>query len=220
MIPKLQAIIASLEYFEAHIHDPVTVQDLARIAGYSLYHFIRIFNQSVGFTPYDYMIRRRLTEASHQLIISESKILDLATAFQFGSHESFTRAFVRMFTMTPTQWREEGVNDIRFGLPPLGVDYLNYFIENGFPKPTIIVMDRLSLAGWMLPVEKNGKEFYRHVQIEFRNFVEKKISELKSIDYWGIRIYPNQRKIPMMYFLGIDLFGVNDIPSGFASYTT
>ena len=76
--------------------------------GYSLFHFTRLFNQFTGLTPYDYLIRRRLSDASEALLMSDKRIIDIAQDYQFGSHETFTRAFNRLFAMPPSQWREQG----------------------------------------------------------------------------------------------------------------
>ena len=120
MIPKSGPILAALTHIEAHLCDKLTIQDLADVSGYSLFHFTRLFNQFVGLTPYDYLIRRRLSDASEALLMSDKRIIDIAQDYQFGSHETFTRAFNRLFVMPPSQWREQGAINKNLLLPPLG----------------------------------------------------------------------------------------------------
>jgi len=59
MDPQTERILAALGYIEQHLCEPIMVSDIARAAGYSLFHFIRTFNKIVRHTPYDYLMRRR-----------------------------------------------------------------------------------------------------------------------------------------------------------------
>ena len=96
MNERLQAICAAIQFIESHLCDPITVADAAAAAGYSLYHFIRSFNQMVQHTPYDYLMRRRLAVAACELLETERRVIDIALYFQFNNHETFTRGFRRV----------------------------------------------------------------------------------------------------------------------------
>lgn len=56
----LLAVYQAIQLIEARLRDGLSVSEMAAAAGYSLYHFIRVFNQVVWHTPYDYLMRRRL----------------------------------------------------------------------------------------------------------------------------------------------------------------
>ena len=119
MSEQLQAIHTALQYIEDHLHDEIAVADIAAATGYSLYHFIRTFNQAVHHTPYDYLMRRRLSEAACALLDSDDRIIDIALDYQFNNHETFSRAFKRMFDTQPSQWREVGRIPRRSLMPAL-----------------------------------------------------------------------------------------------------
>ncbi len=51
----------ALDYIESNLTENINIADCAEISGYSMYHFLRIFKQTVGFTPADYIRKRRLT---------------------------------------------------------------------------------------------------------------------------------------------------------------
>ncbi len=108
MINLVECILQSIGYIEEHLHEPVTVSDMADSAGYSVFHFIRSFNQVVQHTPYDYLMRRRLTKAASDLVSSNRRIIDIALDYCIGSQESFTRLFRKMFGQTPGQCRAAG----------------------------------------------------------------------------------------------------------------
>lgn len=108
MINLVECILKSVGYIEDHLHEPITVSDMADAAGYSVFHFIRSFNQVVCHTPYDFLMRRRLTRAAADLVSSNRRIIDIAQDYCIGSQESFTRLFRRMFDQTPGQCRAAG----------------------------------------------------------------------------------------------------------------
>ena len=122
MNPQISAIIAGLDFIEGHLCIPITVGDIADAAGYSLFHFIRTFNKIVKHTPYDYLMRRRLSLAAMLLFETNERVLDIGLTCQFESHEGFTRAFGRVFGMPPIVWREIKTLDRRL-LMPASVSY-------------------------------------------------------------------------------------------------
>jgi len=54
-------------------------------------------------TPYNYLVRRRLSQAALEMLDRDCTILELALAYQFNHPETFSRAFKRMFEMAPSQ---------------------------------------------------------------------------------------------------------------------
>ena len=78
---------------------------LARFAGYSEYHFLRIFKSAVGLTPADYIRKRRISEIVRVMCVSHRPISDIAFEYGFNSKENFTRAFVNEHGILPTDFR-------------------------------------------------------------------------------------------------------------------
>ncbi|HEX2954758.1 MAG TPA: AraC family transcriptional regulator [Bacillota bacterium] len=89
------------DYIEAHINEEITLNSLAKEAGYSLWHSARVFKEWTGKTPFDYIRSLRLSRAAIQLQDEGRRVVDVAFNFLFGSHEGFTRAFSRQFGVTP-----------------------------------------------------------------------------------------------------------------------
>ena len=73
-MPNLESILRAVAYIERHLQDPLSVQDVAAATGYSLYHFSRTFNRAIGHSPYDYIVRRRLSESAKELVASDKRI--------------------------------------------------------------------------------------------------------------------------------------------------
>lgn len=82
----------------------LTTQQLARIAGYSEYHFIRLFKAHTNMTVTEYVIRRRLLRASEE-IANGTRIIDAALKYGWETHSGFTKAFRRAFGFSPSLLR-------------------------------------------------------------------------------------------------------------------
>jgi AraC-like DNA-binding protein len=100
----VDAVQRMQDHMLAHLHVPVTLQDLARAAGYSPYHASRMFGEITGTAPFDYLRSLRLTQAARRLRDEPVRVVDVAFDFDFGSHEGFTRAFAREFGLTPRDY--------------------------------------------------------------------------------------------------------------------
>jgi len=102
---RRKAVQRMQDHIEERLDRPVTLQGLARAAGYSPYHAARVFKEHTGKSPFEYIRLRRLTAAAKALEQNRTKIIDVAFDFVFDSHEGFTRAFSRQFGMTPSTYR-------------------------------------------------------------------------------------------------------------------
>lgn len=103
----LEPISRTITFIEDNLRSPITVADMAGVAAYSLYHFCRVFGKFTRHTPYDYLMRRRMTLAAQDVLLTERKIVDIAMDYQFESHEGFTRAFQRIMGAAPMQARRQ-----------------------------------------------------------------------------------------------------------------
>lgn len=100
-----EAIQRAIEYIEDHLKTDLDHAALAREAGYSLYHFLRIFKKIVHLTPADYIRKRRISEIVKRIASKGGFIADAAFAYGFHSKENFVRAFKREHHILPTDFR-------------------------------------------------------------------------------------------------------------------
>jgi len=214
MNPQTEAITAALKYIEGHLCDPISLEDIANAAGYSVFHFIRTFNKIVRHTPYDYLVRRRLTCAAEMLLERDARILDIALTCQFDSHEGFTRAFGRLFRMPPTTWRENRHRDRRFMMPPLGeIDLFFRQLPNLHP-PELILLDKLFLAGWMFFSSTKDHEEDSVKQLFAETLVKYPITALGE-SHWEVRMLSTPDVQQGIGFLGAQVEDAVNIPDRF-----
>lgn len=99
----------AIDYIEAHLTDDITIGQVAEAASFSLFHFHRIFLAMVGESITEYIRKRRLTEACLALKETDKRIIDIAFDYQYQSQEAFTRAFTRLYGLTPGKYRKDKV---------------------------------------------------------------------------------------------------------------
>ncbi len=97
-----------LVHIQATLDGDLSLDAVARKAGFSSFHFQRAFADTVGETPRAYVERLRLERAAFRLLLYEAGILEIALDSGFHNHETFTRAFRRRFGTTPRDYRETG----------------------------------------------------------------------------------------------------------------
>jgi AraC family transcriptional regulator len=152
-MPDLTQIAQALDYIEDHLREAITVADIAEAVSYSLYHFCRTFNQATHHTPYDYLVRRRLSEAARALLETDRKIIDLALDYQFNNHETFSRAFKRVFDQQPSQWRKQGGagqwHMTRWLMPRLTLAHLQQIARGPYLKPVVEERETFQVTGVM-----------------------------------------------------------------------
>jgi AraC family transcriptional regulator len=110
----------ALWFIESHLADPLTLDEVATVAGISRFHLVRAFAAATGLPVMRYVRVRRLTEAARALMGGAPDILSLALEADYGSHEAFTRAFRDHFGVTPEAVRAATcLNQLRLQEPIL-----------------------------------------------------------------------------------------------------
>jgi AraC family transcriptional regulator len=101
-VPSMHAwesIQKTLDTIEKRIDEEVTINELANEAALSPFYFQRLFSRLVKKPVREYIKLRRLDRACVALRNTESRIIDIALDYGFGSHESFSRAFKEVYTI-------------------------------------------------------------------------------------------------------------------------
>jgi AraC family transcriptional regulator len=208
-MPQLVAIAQALDFVERHLKHDIGVADMAGAAGYSLYHFCRVFNGLVHHTPYDYLIRRRLSQSAQSLLETDWRVVDIAFDYQFNSHETYSRAFKRMFGVPPHRYRTLHANgrpapDRRTWMPRLTVEYLRHINRGDDLRPVLTEREPLQLTG-LVSLVKDGS-----VIAHLWEMLAHELSQLESVDpppeHYGIALYPaDWQRDGFFYLAAIDV---------------
>ena len=104
---QAEAVQRMQDYIDAHLTEPITLKQLADVAGYSPWHAAKVFKAIAGDAPFEYIRSLRLSSAALRLRDGDERVLDVALDFQFDSHEGFTHAFHRQFGLSPNRYRRD-----------------------------------------------------------------------------------------------------------------
>lgn len=157
---RIQTAIA---FIEDQLQDQLNVTDIAREAGFSAYHFQRLFHAVSGFTVQEYIRKRRLAEAAAMLRETKSNVLQIAVTYQYGSQEAFTRAFIACFGVTPAKYRNKQT--------PLAyqpkIDLITYGanIRGGLNmyKPEIVDLTSIKIIGFNYQTNLNNETYFDEI---------------------------------------------------------
>jgi AraC family transcriptional regulator len=95
-----------LSFIEARLGEAISLNDLAREACLSPYHFARLFHQAMGQPPHRYVVARRVAAAQAQLRTGRIPMAEVAFDTGFGTQANFSRVFRKLTGLTPRQYRD------------------------------------------------------------------------------------------------------------------
>ncbi|HKL79423.1 MAG TPA: AraC family transcriptional regulator [Mobilitalea sp.] len=93
------------EYINNNYMDEISLETIAGIAGFSKFHFSRLFKQFTNMSYYDYLNQRRVKEAEKYLLNPSLSITDIALRSGFSSISTFNRVFKGFKECTPTEFK-------------------------------------------------------------------------------------------------------------------
>jgi AraC-like DNA-binding protein len=105
-----RAVEAALRMDERS-HEPVALASVAREAGLSPFHFLRVFARVFGVTPHQYLVRTRLRRAARLLADEDHPITEVALDVGFADLSNFVRSFHRAAGVSPRGFRRAAKGD-------------------------------------------------------------------------------------------------------------
>ncbi len=210
---NITSIFNAVEFTEDNLKEEITIADIADAVFYSLYHFCRMFNKIIHHRPYDYLMRRRLSESAKDLIKTDQKIIEVAFDYQFNSPETYARAFKRMFGIQPNQWKKQGKLPKRFLMPRLTYEHIQHINQGEYLRPVLEEKNAFHVAGLMSLV-KIDKNVIPQLWNMLTQELERLEKTMPSQKYYGIAYYPNDwEKHRFFYMAAIEVESPNIIGS-------
>lgn len=103
---NIYILSAALEAVEEKLCEPLSVEDLATAVYCSASGLQKLFRYAFHCPVGEYIGKRRLSQASRELLSGEKSVTEIALDYQYGSPEVFTRAFRRLWGITPSEFRK------------------------------------------------------------------------------------------------------------------
>lgn len=94
-----------LEHIESNLAESLKNKDLACLVGYSEFHFNVAFRNSVGASPHEYIIRRRMEHAQRLMLSTDMALSEIACECGLADQAHLSRMFRRVVGESPAAWR-------------------------------------------------------------------------------------------------------------------
>lgn len=99
-------IAQAIRYMHKHLIEPLTVQEVASAVNLSPSHFSREFKSRTGYSPYEYIVLRRIDKAKFLLSSTQQTVGEIAYATGYNSEENFIHSFQKHVGIPPGLFRK------------------------------------------------------------------------------------------------------------------
>lgn len=201
----LERMNKAVDYMEECLEGEFDVDEAARAACSSTFHFQRLFHVTTGVTVSEYMRRRRLTLAAQELASAKSRVVDIALRFGYDTPESFAKAFRKVHGVSPSAVKAFGVRLKAF--PRLSFQiFIKGEKDMGY---RIIEKEAFRVVGKGIVVSlKDGENFRRVSQFwddsERDGTVERICSHMGPMGMLGICMEADQIREEFAYMIAVE----------------
>lgn len=95
----------ALSFIEQNFQNDISIEDIAACCGLNRSYFGKIFHDTIGRSPQEFLISYRMTKAAELLKITALSIADIGNAVGYPNQLHFSRAFKNVYGMSPRNWR-------------------------------------------------------------------------------------------------------------------
>lgn len=220
MISTYEALIQRvIDHIEGHLFEDLALSDLARLVGFSDFHFHRVFQAMTGITVMDYIRKRRLICAATKVSCTDDKLIDIALDCGFGTPETFIRAFRRLYGMTPGEYRKRGIRPPEYPkASPLQRQYSPYLggIRMNYQ---IVTKPAFDVIGYFINTTNNEGENNREIPAFWKRYMEEEkgktlYDQAASTAEYGICGPSNLDTGEFQYIIGVEAKPDAVVPEG------
>ena len=97
----------ALNYIEQNFQNDISVENIASFCGLNRTYFGRIFKETVGKSPQQFLLSYRMAKAAELLKLTELSISDIGNAVGYPNQLHFSRAFKNVYGVSPREWRNK-----------------------------------------------------------------------------------------------------------------
>ena len=97
----------ALNYIEQNFQNDISVENIASFCGLNRTYFGRIFKETVGKSPQQFLLSYRMAKAAELLKLTQLSISDIGNAVGYPNQLHFSRAFKNVYGVSPREWRNK-----------------------------------------------------------------------------------------------------------------
>jgi AraC-like DNA-binding protein len=99
----------SISFIEKNFQNDISIEDIASFCGLNRTYFGKIFKRAVGKTPQEFLLNYRMIKATELLKLTHLSIGDISNAVGYSDQLHFSRAFKKIYGVSPRNWRKENI---------------------------------------------------------------------------------------------------------------
>ncbi|GAE90199.1 AraC family transcriptional regulator [Acetivibrio straminisolvens] len=212
----LHSLERAINYIESHLCEDIDLSSVSKEAGYSLYHFHRIFKSVTGDSIKDYIRKRRITEAAKELVYTDKPVVDIGVKYGYESREAFSRAFEKVYGRNPSEVRKS--KSLYFIRQPMSFDYMmfKYQMSKEGLTPLFRKLPERYVVGKKAKFKADGSNLHDipllwskwHSQKESEKIINRKYKD----EYMGICIFSDGDVFD--YMIGYEVTSLDHVPEG------
>jgi AraC family transcriptional regulator len=219
-IQQLLLLQQVIDYIEEHIKDEIAPESLANMTGYSPYHFYRVFQKYTGYTLMDYVVKRRLQYALHELV-NGKKVIQIAMDYGFETHAGFTKAFKKCFGSPPSLYKIHCPKSL-----PQKLDLITIHQKNTggiVMQPMIVKREAFTVAGKTFEINMGKVSYTRDAPAiwdqegladgSIERFLYNSLAPKKHGEYC-INLSPSAVDNKFIYLFAVDFEEGTSLPNG------
>ena len=97
----------AVSFIEQNFQNNISVEDVAASCGLNRSYFGKIFHETTGKSPQEFLISYRMTKAAELLKLTDLPVADVGNAVGYPNQLHFSRAFKNVYEISPKKWRSE-----------------------------------------------------------------------------------------------------------------
>ena len=107
VIDHRHRVARAMSHINQGLGREILLDQIAEVACYSPFHFLRVFETLMGETPRQYTIRKRMELAGFYLLEKKQRIIDTALSVGYETHTAFCKGFKKFYGISPGRFRDE-----------------------------------------------------------------------------------------------------------------
>lgn len=173
----IQFIQKGIDYIEDNLFLTISLEECAKAAGYSLYHYCRVFTSVMGIPVKEYIRRRRVSESVRMINETSLSLKEIGYRCGFNSQENYIRVFKTVFGISPVEYKKSRYPMLlteRGTLPGKELKEPDYA---SFQPPRIMTIRSFTVAGRSNPTTFEHERQFQDVPVFWDQFYSQRLYE-------------------------------------------
>ena len=217
----LDRVQIAINFIEENLNQGIQLSEVSAKANMSHWHFQRIFKALTNETLKSYVRSRRIANSMDSLFDKKYSILDIAIASGFESHESYTRAFQKLFGISPSEYRQTAKSRLIMRKHKFDGEYLENLNNNISLEPRIYSTEERFFIGIkteVIGIESEKNNIAKKLPELWDTFIPRlgEISEPLNETCYGIISYEknHNNRNALHYLACTEVSKIHNIPEG------